>query len=86
MHTNYPIKTVLRKPELSGRMFKWFVQISTYDVTDEPRTCMRLQALSDFVADFSPSLYDQAALGVDQAAVQPEHQDQTWTLYIEGTD
>jgi len=39
---------------------------------------------SDFVADFSPSLYDQATLGVDQAAVQPKHQDQTWTLSFEG--
>jgi len=30
--TNYPIKNVLRKPELSGRMAKWEVKLSTYNI------------------------------------------------------
>lgn len=30
--TNYPIKSVLRKPEMIGRMGKWAVALSGYDI------------------------------------------------------
>ncbi|KAI3801956.1 hypothetical protein L1987_30075 [Smallanthus sonchifolius] len=42
-----------KDPELSGRMAKWSVKLSTYDLKYEPRTVTKSQALADFVADFS---------------------------------
>ena len=57
--TNLPIKAVLRKPDLFGRMNKWSVQLSTYDISYEPRTAIKSQALADFIADFSPALEEQ---------------------------
>jgi len=29
---NYPIKQVLGKPELAGRMVAWFVELSEFDI------------------------------------------------------
>ena len=29
---NYPIKKVLRKPELAGRIVAWFVELSKFDI------------------------------------------------------
>ncbi|XP_074288059.1 uncharacterized protein LOC141613218 [Silene latifolia] len=51
----------MRKPELSGRMVKWPVHLSGYDLKFEPRTAIKSQALADFVSDFSPTLQEQAA-------------------------
>ena len=54
--TNYPIKTVHKKPELSGRMAKWEIALSSFDIRYQPRTAIKSQALADFVAYFSPEI------------------------------
>ncbi|XP_074306403.1 uncharacterized protein LOC141641647 [Silene latifolia] len=50
----------MRKPEFSGRMAKWSVHLSGYDLKFEPRTAIKSQALADFVSDFCPALQTQA--------------------------
>ena len=60
MRTNYPLKNVMSKPETVGRMSKWAMRLSTYNLDYEPRTTIKSQALADFVADFSPTLEVQA--------------------------
>ena len=51
--TQYPLRSILHKPELSGRMTKWAVELSEYDITYQPRTAIKSQVLADFIADFS---------------------------------
>jgi hypothetical protein len=60
--TNYPVKCVLRKPEVSGRMAKWSVKLSAFNLIYEPRTAIKSQALADFVADFSTNLQPEVDL------------------------
>ncbi|XP_074288756.1 uncharacterized protein LOC141613913 [Silene latifolia] len=57
---NYPLRTIMRKPKLSGRMVKWSVHLSGYDLKFEPRTAIKSQAIADFVSDFSHTLQEQA--------------------------
>ena len=57
--TNYPIKNVMRKPKMLGRMAKWSVKLSTVDIRYEPRSAIKSQALADFVADFSDDLRNE---------------------------
>ena len=77
--TNYPIKMVLRKPELSGRMATWSISLSNFDITFRPRTAIKSQALADFVADFSPTLEQLARIEVNTVTQQP------WVLHIDGS-
>ena len=56
---NYPLKMVLRKPDLTGCLAKWSARISLYDIIYEPRTTIKSQVSANFVADFSPSLLAQ---------------------------
>ncbi|KAJ0885315.1 putative nucleotidyltransferase, Ribonuclease H [Helianthus annuus] len=79
--TNFPIKNVLRKPEMSGRMAKWEVKLSAYDISYEPRTAIKSQALADFVADFSSDLQKEAELEVQQL----EETKDPWILYTDGS-
>ncbi|KAI3704181.1 hypothetical protein L1987_74396 [Smallanthus sonchifolius] len=78
--TNYPIKCVLRKPEMSGRMAKWSVKFSAYDLIYEPRTKIKSQALAYFVADFSNDIHQKADLEVQQL----EESKDTWILFTDG--
>ena len=52
--TTYPLKNILHKPELSGRLTKWAVELSEYDISFHPRSLMKSQVLADFIADFTP--------------------------------
>nr|XP_009606186.1 uncharacterized protein LOC104100622 [Nicotiana tomentosiformis] len=54
--TNFPLRNVLHKPELSGRLAKWAIEISEFDIEYKPRTAMKSQVLANFVADFSPKV------------------------------
>ena len=56
VYTTYPLKSILHKPELSGRLTKWTVELSEYDITFQPRTALKSQVLADFVADFAPNV------------------------------
>ena len=72
----------MRKPEMSGRMAKWSVQLSTYELHYEPRTAIKSQALADFVADFSPSMQPEVELEVQQ--LEDSRTDRFWTLHTDG--
>nr|XP_043611674.1 uncharacterized protein LOC122583320 [Erigeron canadensis] len=78
--TNYPIKSVLRKPELSGRLAKWSVKLSAFNITYEPRTTIKSQALADFVADFTNDLQPEADLEVKLLTEKCEK----WILHTDG--
>ncbi|KAI3797985.1 hypothetical protein L1987_33251 [Smallanthus sonchifolius] len=78
--TNYLIKCVLRKPEMSGWMAKWSVKLSAYDLIYEPRTTIKYQALADFVADFSSDIQQEADLEVQRL----EESKDEWNLFTDG--
>ncbi|KAI3812246.1 hypothetical protein L1987_16953 [Smallanthus sonchifolius] len=69
-----------RNPEMSGRMAKWSVKLSAYDLMYEPRTTIKSQALADFVADFSSDIQHEADLEVQQL----EESKDEWTLFTDG--
>ncbi|XP_059635424.1 uncharacterized protein LOC132277602 [Cornus florida] len=39
--TTFPIRMILHKPDLSGRMTKWAIELSSFDITYEPRTAIK---------------------------------------------
>ena len=39
--TNYPMKQVLRRPEASGRLVKWAVELTQFDILYQPRTAIK---------------------------------------------
>ncbi|XP_057785571.1 uncharacterized protein LOC131003111 [Salvia miltiorrhiza] len=51
VRTSLPFKQVLGRPDLSGRMVKWAVELGEYDVEYEPRTAIKAQALADFIQE-----------------------------------
>ena len=58
--TTFPLKTILHKPELSGRLAKWAVELSKVDITFQPGTAIKSQVLANFIVNFTPNIYEQA--------------------------
>ncbi|KAI3695248.1 hypothetical protein L1987_78240 [Smallanthus sonchifolius] len=76
--TNYAIKCVLRKPEMS--LAKRSVKLSAYDLIYEPIIAIKSQPLEDFVADFSSDIQHEADIEVQQL----EESKDKWTLFTDG--
>ncbi|GAV80903.1 hypothetical protein CFOL_v3_24362 [Cephalotus follicularis] len=53
--TDKPLKQVLAKPDTSGRLIKWSVELGEYDVKFEARPAIKSQVLADFVGDSTPT-------------------------------
>ena len=78
------LRNVLHKPDLSGRLVKWAIELSEFDISYLPRTAIKSQALADFVAEFSPNLQQEinkSTLGDSrQSTIQAP-----WELHVDGS-
>jgi hypothetical protein len=68
--TDYPIKQVLRKPDLAGRMVAWSIELSEFDMTFSPRGAIKSQILADFVLEMTSPPEEEGNL--------------PWTLSVDG--
>ncbi|XP_057746213.1 uncharacterized protein LOC130965471 [Arachis stenosperma] len=66
--TNQPLRQILTRPEVSGRLTKWSIELSEFDVAYEPRTTIKAQFLADFLAELTG---------------QP-NEEHSWELYVDG--
>ena len=53
--TDQPLRQILQKPECSGRLTKWAIELSEYDISYEPRRAVKGQALADFIVEYTHS-------------------------------
>jgi hypothetical protein len=50
--TEYPLRKVLQKLDLSGRLANWAVKLGEFNLEFLPRSAIKGQALPDFIAEF----------------------------------
>ncbi|XP_059315393.1 uncharacterized protein LOC132066002 [Lycium ferocissimum] len=79
--TTFPLRSILHRPELSGRLAKWAIDLSEFDISYQPRNAIKSQILADFVADFSSKLYLKAE---KETVTNSGSSPGIWTLYTDG--
>ena len=58
--TQYPMKKILHKPETLGRLIKWAIELSEFDIRDKPRIAIKGQILAGFIMEFTPTASTEA--------------------------
>jgi hypothetical protein len=53
VHTSSTLGEILNNREATGKIAKWANELYTYDIVYKPRTTIRAQALSDFIAKWT---------------------------------
>ena len=74
--TEYSMKQVLHKPDTLGRLMKWALELSEFDIRYKPKTEIKGQVLADFVMEFT-----LAELAEDTRAT-PDLP--IWKLFVDG--
>ena len=71
--TDLPIRYILQKLDISGRLVKWAIELSEYGIQYESRGPIRAQFLADFLVELSePPVSDQQVKEV------------SWILSVDG--
>jgi len=71
--TDLPIQKVLKKADVAGRMVKWAVELSEFDINYEPRGPIKGQIFVDFVVELS------------SGTAQDAKDDFRWVLSVDGS-
>ncbi|XP_048622695.1 uncharacterized protein LOC106349815 [Brassica napus] len=71
--TTFPLLTILHSPIQSGRLAKWAVELSEYDIEYRPRTSSKSQVLADFLVELPPG------------TVTNKEPNSTWFLHVDGS-
>jgi len=74
VHIDYPIKQVLQKLDLAGRMIAWTVKLSEFKLRYESKRQMKAQFLANFFIKLPPhgESRDWWMLGVDKFSNKKE--------------
>ncbi|XP_024038334.1 uncharacterized protein LOC112097367 [Citrus clementina] len=79
--TNQPLRQTLHKPDASGRLVKWAVELSEFDIDYKPRAAIKAQAMADFIAEFT-----EPEVCLDQQdAVIGNDETQVWQVSVDGS-
>ena len=49
--TNQPLRSILHKFDLSGRMLKWSKELSEYGIKYQPKLAIKEQVMADFIVE-----------------------------------
>ncbi|XP_016199941.1 uncharacterized protein LOC107640950 [Arachis ipaensis] len=70
IRTDQAIRQILQKPDLSGWMMAWAIELSQYDLQYEPRHAIKAQAMADFLVEVTRD--------------HPEKPNIRWKLHVDG--
>ena len=59
--TNQLLRNILHKPDLSGRMVRWVIELDEYKIKYQPKLAMKGQVMADFIAETSQKLHQRAS-------------------------
>ena len=74
--TEYPMKQVLHKSETSGRLMKWAIELSEFDIRYKPKIAIKGQVLANFVMEFTSAELAEATQLMSDLPI--------WRLFVDG--
>jgi len=72
--TEYPMKKILQKLDLSGWLVNWSVELGQFDIEFHPRTSVKGQVLADFLLEIN---------NTPESEELPKKE--TWVAYVDGS-
>ncbi|KFK22352.1 hypothetical protein AALP_AAs59708U000100, partial [Arabis alpina] len=77
--STFPLRSVLHSPSQSGRLAKWAVELSEYDIEYRGRSCAKSQVLANFLVELPEG--DTAKESTSQEVASSGE----WQLHVDGS-
>jgi ribonuclease HI len=88
MTRSHPIRSLLQRPVLFGRLAQWLLQLSQYEIIAETPTAIKSQAIADLLAQFpredNSFISDEVPGKIDEVFLAGLA-DSVWTLKFDGS-
>jgi hypothetical protein len=88
MTKSHPIRSLLQRPVLTGRLAQWLLQLSQYEIIAKTPTVIKSQAIADLLAQFpgeDNSFISDEVPGEVNEVLMADVTDATWTLRFDGS-
>ncbi|XP_072061995.1 uncharacterized protein [Arachis hypogaea] len=69
VRTDQPLRQILTRPELVGRLIKWSVELSEFDIQYESRKTLKSQVLADFISEMTKDTHNTEV---------------SWSIHVDG--
>ena len=82
--THQPLRKIIHKPDISGRLVDWAIELSQFSLTFLPRTAVKAQVLADFVVECN-FLENQTTPMEIEPEIPTESNPDSWVLHVDGS-
>ncbi|XP_017252905.2 uncharacterized protein LOC108223256 [Daucus carota subsp. sativus] len=82
--TNQPLRKIIHKPDISGRLVNWAIELSQFSLTFLPRTAVKAQVLADFVVECNFPENQTTPMETEPEA-PVESNPESWILHVDGS-
>ncbi|XP_074323151.1 uncharacterized protein LOC141660087 [Apium graveolens] len=82
--TNQPLRKIIHKPDASGRLVNWAIELSQFNIKFIPRTTIKAQALAEFVVECTFPEIPETPKPRSEEEKEASNRD-SWTLHVDGS-
>ncbi|XP_074328058.1 uncharacterized protein LOC141665969 [Apium graveolens] len=82
--TNQPLRKIIYKPDISGRLVNWAVELSQFNLSFIPRTAIKAEALADFIIECIFPEEEHVPMSIDPGR-NIDQDIGAWTLKVDGS-
>ncbi|XP_074328071.1 uncharacterized protein LOC141665984 [Apium graveolens] len=82
--TNQPLRKIIHKPDASGRLVNWAIELSRFNIKFIPRTTIKARALAEFVMECNFPEALETPKPQSEGEKESNNRD-SWTLHVDGS-
>ncbi|XP_024039539.1 uncharacterized protein LOC112098145 [Citrus clementina] len=83
--TNLSLRQILQKLDMSGRILRWSLELSEFDIIFKPRSAIKAQVIADFIAEFANDSSGEGDLRYLSNTPSTDEGEQVWKIYVDGS-
>lgn len=80
--TDQPFRMILYKPETSGKLVKWSIELNEFDIKYLPQGAVKGQVVADFITEYT---YDMDVELVSKVTLQEKTNQKEWVVHVDGS-
>ncbi|GJY88246.1 reverse transcriptase domain-containing protein [Tanacetum coccineum] len=79
-----PIRQILLRPENSGRLAKWAIELGEHDISYKPRSAIKGHVIADFLVECPNNTFQKEPKEKNKITPKAHRRVPVWTLYTDG--